>query len=136
MSFLSLLLIATQLISSEPVVEKIEDSKLISLFNSLETENRYTNEDISLSIFKKSNPPGSAGISGGHEISYSFYLAVSEYDEYPAQSLFLIGGFINPQYTVETNEKYLALSVKYGVFNDRKSKTYKVTLNKVSVLNP
>lgn len=136
MSFLSLLLIATQLISSEPVVEKIEDSELITLFNSLETENRYTNEDISLSIFKKSNPPGSAGFSGGHEVSHSFYLAISEYDEYPAQSLFLIGGFYNPRYKVETNEKYLTLSVEYGAHNQRKSKTYKITLTEVSILNP
>lgn len=136
MSLLSFLLLVFIHHTSEPTIEKVQDEKLISLMNSLENNHRYTNDIISVSIFKKSNPPGSAGFSGGHEISHSYYLAVSEYDEYPAQSLFLVGGFYNPKYQVEVQKDHVIITVEYGAYNDRRTTKYKITLAQVSLLNP
>ena len=136
MSLLSWLLVLILPLASEPSIEKIEDESLVSLMNSLENTHIYRNEIIAVSIFKKGNPPGSAGFSGGHEISHSYYLAVSEFDEYPAQSLFLIGGFYNPKYQAESQKDHVMMTVEYGPYNDRKNISYKITLAEVSVHTP
>lgn len=136
MSLLSILFLFIIPFVSEPTIEKIEDKEIVLLFHSLENDNIYSNDIIHLSLFKKSNPPGSAGIPGSHEIDHSFYLAISEYDEYPNRSLFLIGGFINPEYEVEILKDYLRLSIKYGVYNDRRTVQYKITLAGVVLINP
>lgn len=117
-----------------PQITRIDNTEIIKTIHSIDTPSRFESDNFSLKIFKKSNPPGSAGISGGHEISHSFYLAISEFDEYPLQSLFLLGGFYNPEYTVEKEENSLVMKVKHGAYDNRKEEKVKIELHKVTKL--
>jgi len=52
---------------------------------------------LSVRVYKLPNEPGSAGHESG-EVTHTLYIAISEFDEYPDQSLFKIGPFYNPEF--------------------------------------
>jgi len=80
------------------------------------------------------NEPGSAGISEGHEVSTTIYIAVSEYDEYPAQNLFKLSPVYNPILVSRTNDDSKPqVTIEYGPSDLRKSITIKISLNQLEI---
>lgn len=128
----AIILLLSLLQTSQPEITRIEDAKTISLLNSLENKERFEANGFSVGIFNHANPPGSAGFSEGHEISRSYYLAISEFDEYPVQSLFLVGGFYNPSYKVQSNQDHIIVTIEHGASDNRKTQSLKVMLHQVN----
>ena len=135
MIFLISLFVALHVQTNNPQIKKIEELVLIEVLNSIAVEKYYQTQEFSVSIFKKANPPGSAGVPEGHEISHSYYLAISEFDEYPETSLFLVGGFYNPEMKIEEAPDIIILEIEYGAYNKRITKKYAVGLHSVRELS-
>ena len=68
------------------------------------------------------------------EISNSYYLAISEFDEYPVQTLFEVDGFYNPKFEIEVDKDKYIITSEYGSILERKVKKYKITLHKVVLI--
>lgn len=120
--------------SNDPVVKRIEDKVLIEALSAIENQNRYEAQDFSVSILKRANAPRSAGIPGGHEISHSYYVVISEFDEYPETSLFNVGGFYNPKMSISENDDFATMTVEFGAFNNRITKKYTIELHALTEL--
>jgi hypothetical protein len=73
----------------------INDSLLTSIFNNIEILKEIKTDELTIRILSLNNDPGSAGYANG-EVTSNIYIAVSEYDEYPEQKLFLIPNLYSP----------------------------------------
>lgn len=116
-------------------IQKLEDQNLIRILNKaiLLTEKKTTN--ISIRVFKVGNQSGSAGLANS-EITHNLYIAVSEYDELPSQSLFTFGPLYNPKangWSGTGSEQNLA--IEYGPHKQRKVLSLKISLDKVEIVN-
>jgi len=96
-------------------VEKVEDVSLIEVFEHITNVNRYENNLFSVKVFSYANPPGSAHQPGTGEISYDYFLLISEFDEYPTTSLFRTGSFYAPKiHEVKVEKDQINLLLRYG----------------------
>jgi hypothetical protein len=101
--------------------------------NSIESK-LYSKSDFGFKIFKKANASGSANISGTDEISFSYLIAISEFDEHPEQSLFEVEGFINPKILdVKPKSEDFTVSIEHGMLTNRKTVVISVSLHKVEL---
>ena len=131
-SFLIALLVFT-IQNQGGLVQKINDIEIISLINSLDSDKRYETDKFSVVVFRKGNSSGSAGIAGTDEITHSYLIGISEYDEYPAQSLYQIGDFYHSSIIdVIENNTSINLVIEHGDVADRKRNTFEITHQSVN----
>ncbi len=116
---------------SDIVINKSKDADLIRLLNSISLVKSDSSEDLSISIFKVANEPGSAGYPNG-ETTENLFVAISEHDEYPEQSLFEIGPFYNPKViSCLYKDHRFEFIVKYGPADRRKEVKFVVTIREL-----
>ena len=115
-------------------VQKIETEQMVSMMNSIVSIEVYNTDSFAVSVFKKGNESESAGKRGTDEISYSYLLAISEFDEYPVQSLFEVGGFYNPSIdNTSIGDTTIRFEFTHGVFGDRKTSSITIGLHTVEL---
>lgn len=105
----------------EPSVKKLDNQELSMILNNIESMKKYEVETFSIVIFLKSNKSGSANLGETDEVSHSYLIGISEHDEFPKQSLYQIGNFINPQIqNVIYHKKKIELWIEHGIYNSRR----------------
>ncbi len=92
---------------SQVSVSKISDESLKKLFNEIEILGEIRNDSLIIRICSTSNEPGSAGFSNG-EITNNIFVAVSEYGEYPNQSLFRFSPMYAPKLIRTSTSIYIS----------------------------
>ena len=118
---------------TELKVTKIKDEQLTKILNNIQMLTEKKTNELSICVFKVGNPSGSAG-KESCEITHNLYIAVSEYDEYPAQNLFVFGPVYNPKtndWTGKDNEQ--ELTIEYGAYDSRQRITLKISLDKIEI---
>ena len=75
---------------------EIKSPDLVRLFNGLIVLAESRTNDLSVRVLETSNEPGSAGFDNG-EVTSNIYIAVSEFDESPAQNLFKLSPLYWPK---------------------------------------
>ncbi len=78
-------------------IEKIHDIKLIEIMNSVNEIIKYETDDFGVTIFKLTDLSSTAPTSETHERMDYYLIAISEFDEYPNQSLFKVVNYYNSQ---------------------------------------
>jgi len=129
------LLIATIGCAQEHEISSIKDSDLVKFANSSDLiASSKDAQDISVKIYLLHNDPGSAGYNSG-EVTHNIIVAISEYGEYPKQSLFVISEFYNPSFINWSNVEKNAISaqVKYGSFNNTMVLKLRITIDGITI---
>jgi hypothetical protein len=90
-------------------------------------------DDLSIRVFEIGDEPGSAGQPSG-EITHTIYVAVSEYDEYPAQNVFVFGPVYGPKASLSTTrDNQPELKIEHGAHNSRQILTFRISLDKMEL---
>ncbi len=118
LTFLSL---SNSFSQSKMKIDKLDNSRLVKVLNNAELLKETKTTELSIRIYRIDNEPGSAGFANG-EVTHNLLVAVSEFDEYPIQSLFEIGPFYNPVFKKWTEtDLRKAFVIEFGLFDQRKS---------------
>ena len=89
--------------------------------------------ELAIRVFEIGNEPGSAGQPSGG-ITHTIYIAVSEYDEYPAQNVFVFGPVYGPKASFSTSMvDGPELHIEYGSHDSRQTATFKISLDKIEL---
>ena len=114
-------------------IDKLDDELLIRVFNGLTTLAEKRTDELAIRVFEIGNEPGSAGQPSG-EITHTIYIAVSEYDEYPAQNVFVFGPVYGPKASFSTTrDDGPELIIEYGSHDSRQTATFKISLDKIEL---
>lgn len=125
-------LLLTSFFSKEPEVKKIEIDSQIDLFNSIRMYRSIDSKHFRVKVFLLDNKPGSAGIVGTGEISSRLFFGISEFDEYPKQSLFEINNLVNPKIKgKKINDENIELTIEHYNSGKTKLNTIRITSHKV-----
>ena len=101
--------------SSDVEYAKVDDSDLVYLMNCLEIAGSVSSDELAVRVLTVPNPSGSAGFESG-EVTHTVYIAVSEYDEAPKQSLFKLSDTYRPRVARAVVEGGTpAIYMNYGV---------------------
>jgi uncharacterized protein YecT (DUF1311 family) len=113
-------------------IEKVENYKTQRLLNNFNILKDLKTENLIVKIISVDNLPGSEGLANG-EITNDIYIAVSEFDEYPNQSLFKIDNLYNPEIKnidLTDNNKPI-FDILYGPSKNRKTIKTEITINEI-----
>jgi hypothetical protein len=96
-----------------PKITEVVDSEKIELIASLLSGSPYSANEFSIRIHKKENAYGSAGNDSG-EITHSYLFVISDNDDAPRRSLFLIGDFYGPNIiAVREKDSLIEVDIEY-----------------------
>lgn len=113
-------------------VTKIDESTFVKIINSIRSINKYELDSFSASILELENPTGSTNTIETHEIANYFFIAISEYDEFPKQSLFKVGDFLNPKILdVSKANKLIGVKIEHGYHQSRTTNIIFIKLHNV-----
>ena len=130
-----MILIISSCVSAQPeiAIEQENNENLVAIINSIQLLKEFNGNEIAIRIFEHRGIAGSAGFDSG-EVNSNLYIAVSEYDELPEQSLFYVKSFYNPK-IIEVSEKgdYVRIELEYGMENARKSISLSVSINELEI---
>lgn len=113
--------------------DKLDDQGLIKIFNDLTILTEKRTDDLAIRVFKIGNEPGSAGEPSG-EITHTIYVAVSEFDENPTQSLFVFGPVFDPNASLSTTkDNKPELKIEHGAYKSRQMVTFGISLDKMEL---
>ncbi|MDB5140167.1 MAG: hypothetical protein JWR12_2083 [Mucilaginibacter sp.] len=117
-------------------ITKIESKSWTSTLCSVDTVIRKSNDVMSVSLFKISNPSGSAHVPETDEVSKRILIAVSSIDDSPEQHLYTIGNFYNPKIVKfdKLNNNNFQLILRYGSPNS-KEVSFTITLGNILMSN-
>ena len=112
-------------------IKKIDSPSLIRILNAFKIFSDTTTNELSLRVLDVNNESGSAGFEENDEVTSNIYVAVSEFDEAPQQSLFSISSMYNPVFLKWNldNPKQPEFTIEYGVYSARIKKTFIVSIN-------
>ncbi|WP_288339920.1 hypothetical protein [uncultured Roseivirga sp.] len=129
----SLLFSILLLFQTDPQLEKVENRDQIELFNSIKKIERFEAKVFRVNVLFIENPPGSAGFEGTGEVSNDLFLAISEFDEFPRQNLFVLRDIVNPK-VVKTNLLYdeIELTIEHRSSGKKETSTLSITFDKVT----
>lgn len=114
-------------------VDKLDDQRLIKAFNNLTILTKKRTDELAIRVFEIGNEPGSAGQPSG-EITHTIYVAVSEYDEYPTQNVFVFGPVYAPKASLSTKiDSGPELKIEHGPYNSRLIVTFRISLDKMEL---
>lgn len=117
---------------NEIKIKKSEDLNLVKVLNKAEFVSKFTDEYLSVKVYQIDNGTGSAGFPSS-EVSHSYLIAVSEFDETPNHSLFEIGPFYYSS-TINWNGKGTTakeFEIEYGALKDRKVAEFVVSIQEL-----
>jgi hypothetical protein len=96
--------------------------------------NETGGERLHIRVYKVTNPSGSAGFPGGHEVSTSIYIAVSEGGEYPHQNLFRLTSVYNPKFIEWTKDQSRPiLKLTYGTDGALQTAAIAISLRELQI---
>lgn len=115
-------------------IQSVENVDIVKLLNNLESFSENKTEDLSIRVYVLANESGSAGFESG-EVTHKLYFAVSEFDEYPNQKVFVVGDFYSPKAIQWNNNNALRpeLTIEFGSFDERKTLTFIVGLEQIKI---
>jgi hypothetical protein len=115
-------------------VSSVTDQKTIGLLSSIEQFETFEGTKLYLKIFVQGNPPGSAKMPEGHEISHNLMLVVGEYELYFDGKLYEVGEFYRPKIKAKyESQGKIKLKVEHGLAANRKEAEITVDLDKVTL---
>jgi len=132
-----LFLICHAAYSQQPSAQKIKNTTLTYVLNNIRSTHKAETRDCNVTIFVVSNKSGSAKRPESHEVTDNIYIAVSEFDEYPKQTLFVIKDLYAPsgiQLTRQDNQS-IQLTFSYIQGEEKKKYTCSIKLDAVEQLN-
>ncbi|MCK9402211.1 MAG: hypothetical protein M0Q26_02310 [Chitinophagaceae bacterium] len=121
---------------SQPIKsEKIEDTHIVSLLNNVREYRQFKSAGLIAGLFVISNPSGSALIPEGDEVTDNIYIAVSEYDEQPKQSLFCLKNVyaVSKIQLEKAVKNTISISFSYIENKVKKKSTIKVTIDDIVI---
>jgi hypothetical protein len=104
-------------------VQKVNNTSLSYVLNNIRSTHTAETAGISVNVYVVSNKSGSAKQPETHEVTDNIYIAVSEFDEQPKQSLFVIknlyasAGFL----LTKQSDQTIKLSFSYKEGQQKKS---------------
>lgn len=115
-------------------IQSVENVDIVKLLNNLESFSENKTEDLSIRVYMLGNESGSAGFESG-EVTHKLYFAVSEFDEYLNQKVFVVGDFYSPKAIQWNNNNALRpeLTIEFGSFDERKTLTFIVGLEQIKI---
>jgi hypothetical protein len=120
-----ILIVAPELKSQEKLsFKRSTDSSLSYLLNNVRLYKRFETKDLAITLYLVSNPATSQNSEGSDEVSDNLYLGVSEFDEYPKRSLFILKDVFGAIDFKIGNKNNNAVSIEFSYF-DRKVKLRK-----------
>jgi hypothetical protein len=113
-------------------IEQVKENEIINIFNQVELLKEFKTENLSIRVFQLGNEPGSADLNSG-EITHNIYIAVSEFDEFPNQSLFCMKNLYATEIekTDSSNDNFALLEISYIDNGKRKHEQLKITINEI-----
>jgi len=133
--FLLLTLAYSTSYSQGAKVTEIKDKNLKSVLCSIDTVIFKSNYVLAVTLYKVSNPSGSAHQPETDEVSNRYLIAVSSIDEVPDQYLFNVGDFYNPKilkFEQLKNGNY-RVTFEHGVFKARRRMYLNISLKMVTL---
>ena len=133
-SILFCLFLASSTSYGQVQIKEIQNIDQKSLLSQIDTVIFIKGKNMGITIFRVNNGSGSAHLPESDEVSYSFLISVSEYDENPESKLFSVGPFIYPKFSnnIDKGENY-SLQISYGVNMQRKKNRLIITLDSVQL---
>lgn len=113
-------------------ITQSQNKRLIEVLNDCVQLAETQTNNLNIRIYQTDNKPGSAGFDNG-EITYNLLIAVSEFDEYPNQSLFEIGPFLNPTF-LEWSVEAKSCIIEYGVLDKRETVEIEIKLSELKII--
>ncbi len=116
-------------------IAKIDNADLIKFANNSELiAETDAAQNLIIKIFKLDNGPGSAGYENG-EVTHNMIIAVSEYDEYPLQNLFVVSEFYALKFADWSNATKNSITAKaeYGPAHNRKTIKLRIALDEIKI---
>lgn len=113
-------------------IERISENDIVKIFNQVELLKEFKTENLAIRVFQLGNEPGSAGFNSG-EITHNVYIAVSEFDEFPNQSLFCIKNLyaLEIEKTDSSNDNFGLLEISHIEDDKRKHEKFKININEI-----
>lgn len=110
----------------------VEQRELINFVESVNTYETFQGKQLWAKIFTVDNGSGSANNPETHEVSYSLYICIAHYDEYPDSKLYKIGPFRDPKVIRKVDSgSFITFHVSDGYQKD--IKTYKIVVSETSL---
>jgi hypothetical protein len=115
-------------------LEKVSDNRLVSILNDLDILAEKKTSNLSIRLFSVNNPSGSAGLPNC-EVTNSIYIAVSEIDIAPEQSLHKYGPVYDPKVlNLDGQPSEQVLTIESGHAESRKQVKIRISIEKVTVM--
>lgn len=111
-----------------PKSTAVKQQDLVKFAEAMHSYDLFKGSQLWVKFFKVDNGSGSANLSESHEVNYSFYICLAEYDEIPESKLYKIGPFKNPVFidTIDSGS-FVTFHVRDGYENDLT--TYKIVVS-------
>jgi hypothetical protein len=110
----------------------IEQQELLKFAESIHTYEHFEGSQLWAKIFTAHNGSGSANLPESHEVSYSLYICLAHYDEYPESKLYKLGPFKNPKVIKKVDSgSFVTFYISDGYQKDLK--TYKIVVSETSL---
>lgn len=115
--------------------EKIDDTNIVSLLNNVREYRQFKSAGLTTKLFVISNPSGSALIPEGDEVTDNIYIAISEYDEQPKQSLFCVKNVyaISKIQLEKAVKNTISISFSYIEHKVIRKSTIKITIDDIVI---
>lgn len=111
---------------------EISQPHLLKFVESIHTYELFEGAQLWAKIFTAHNGSGSANLPESHEVSYSLYICLAHYDEYPESKLYKIGPFKDPKVIKKVDSgSFVTFHISDGYQKDLK--TYKIVVSETSL---
>jgi len=92
----SVLLFSQSANAQKPSVQKLNNANLSYVLNNIRSTHKAETAGFAVTVYVVSNKSGSAKQPETDEVTDNIYIAVSEFDEQPKQSLFVVKNLYGP----------------------------------------
>jgi hypothetical protein len=92
------------------------------VLNNIRSTHKAETADIFVTVYSVSNKSGSAKQPETHEVTDNIYIAVSEFDEQPKQSLFVIKNLYAPSGFVLTKQPDQTIKLSFSYIEGKQRK--------------
>lgn len=130
----SVLLFSQSVHAQKPSVQKLNNANLSHVLNNIRSMHTAETADIFVSVYAVSNKSGSAKQPETHEVTDNIYIAVSEFDEQPKQSLFVIKNLYAPTGLLLTKQADQTIKVSFSYLKGKEKKNFSVIVKSDAVV--
>ena len=114
----------------------VRNYTLRTLLNSIDTVIFKHDLYVGVTLYKVSNPSGSAHMEGTDEVSNKYLIAIANGDEDPEINLYQVGDFYDPKILkYELSGGRCHIVIEYGIFKKRKRVDLSLTLKNIVMKN-